>query len=55
MALLVAEGMTSGEIAAQLIVCDATVKSYITTVLRRLSVRSRTQLAILVNNTARQS
>ncbi|MGC5220989.1 LuxR C-terminal-related transcriptional regulator [Micromonospora sp. DT81.3] len=54
-ALLVAEGMTNGEIAARLFVSDATVKSHLTTVLRRLGLRSRTQLAILVNNTARQS
>ncbi|GAA1968858.1 response regulator transcription factor [Microbacterium deminutum] len=55
-ALLVAEGMTNGEIAARLSVSDATVKSHITAVLRRLGVRSRTQLAIFVNNdTARQS
>ncbi len=54
-ALLVAEGMTNGEIAARLFVSDATVKSHITTVLRRVGVRSRTQLAIFVNNTARQS
>lgn len=49
-ALLVAEGMTNGEIAARLFVSDATVKSHITTVLRRLGVHSRTQLAIFVNN-----
>lgn len=49
-ALLVAEGMTNGEIAARLFVSDATVKSHITAVLRRLDVRSRTQLAIFVNN-----
>ena len=54
-ALLVAEGMTNGEIAARLFVSDATVKSHITAVLRRLGVRSRTQLAIFVNNTARQA
>ncbi|MGC5225472.1 LuxR C-terminal-related transcriptional regulator [Micromonospora sp. DT81.3] len=54
-ALLVAEGMSNGEIAARLFVSNATVKSHITTVLRRLGIRSRTQLAILVNNTARQS
>lgn len=49
-ALLVAEGMTNGEIAARLFVSDATVKSHITAVLRRLGIRSRTQLAIFVNN-----
>ena len=35
-ALLVAEGMTNGEIAARLFVSDATVKSHLTAVLRRL-------------------
>jgi DNA-binding NarL/FixJ family response regulator len=49
-ALLVAEGMTNGEIAAELSVSGATVKSHIGAVSRRLGVRSRTQLALLVNN-----
>ena len=49
-ALLVAEGMTNGEIAAELSVSHATVKSHIGAVSRRLGVRSRTQLALLVNN-----
>ncbi len=49
-ALLVAEGMTNGEIAARLFVSEATVKSHITSALRRLGIRSRTQLAIFVNN-----
>lgn len=52
-ALLVGEGMTNCEIAARLFVSDATVKSHITAALRRVGVRSRTQLAIFVNNTAR--
>jgi DNA-binding NarL/FixJ family response regulator len=52
-ALLVAEGMTNGEIAARLSVSGATVKSHITAVMRRLGVRSRTQLAIFVNGTAK--
>lgn len=49
-ALLVAEGMTNGEIAARLFVSHATVKSHVTVVLRRLGVRSRTELAIAVNS-----
>lgn len=49
-ALLVAEGMTNGEIAAELCVSHATVKSHIGAVSRRLGVRSRTQLALFVNN-----
>ena len=54
-ALLVAEGMTNGEIAARLSVSDATVKSHITAVMRRVGVRSRTQLAIFINDTGRRS
>ncbi|MGC5225483.1 helix-turn-helix domain-containing protein [Micromonospora sp. DT81.3] len=53
-ALLVGDGMSNGEIPAQLFVSDATVKSHLTTVLGRLGVRSRPELAILVNSTARQ-
>ncbi|PRY70568.1 DNA-binding NarL/FixJ family response regulator [Glaciihabitans tibetensis] len=49
-ALLVAEGMTNGEIGALLSVSNATVKSHITAVSRRLGVRGRIQLAIFVNN-----
>ncbi|QHC66679.1 DNA-binding response regulator [Rathayibacter sp. VKM Ac-2759] len=47
---LVAEGMTNGEIAARLFVSHATVKSHVTVVLRRLAVRSRTELAIAVKS-----
>jgi DNA-binding NarL/FixJ family response regulator len=53
-ALLVAEGLTNGEIAARLYVSDATVKSHITAVLRRLGIRSRIQLAIFINNNIAQ-
>ena len=48
-ALLVAEGLSNEEIAARLFVSQATVKSHLGTMMRRLDVRSRTQLAILVN------
>jgi DNA-binding NarL/FixJ family response regulator len=48
-ALLVAEGLSNGEIAGRLYLSPATVKSHLTAVLRRLDIRSRTQLAILVN------
>lgn len=48
-ALLVAEGMTNSEIAARLYVSQGTVKSHLATVMRRLNIRSRTQLAILLN------
>ena len=48
-ALLVAEGLSNEEIAGRLFLSPATVKSHLTAVLRRLDIRSRTQLAILVN------
>jgi len=49
-AMLVAQGLTNGEIAARLYVSDATVKSHITAVLRRLDIRTRIQLAIFIND-----
>ena len=48
-ALLVAEGLSNEEIAHRLHVSQATVKSHLGTMMRRLDVRSRTQLAILIN------
>ncbi|WP_138735352.1 response regulator transcription factor [Modestobacter excelsi] len=48
-ALLVAEGLSNGEIAGRLFLSPATVKSHLTAVLRRLDIRTRTQLAILLN------
>jgi DNA-binding NarL/FixJ family response regulator len=46
---LVAEGLSNEEIASRLFLSLATVKSHLTASMRRLGVRSRTQLAILVN------
>src|SRR4051794_20911226 len=46
---LVAQGLSNEEIAGRLFLSLATVKSHLTTVMRRLEVRTRTQLAILVN------
>jgi DNA-binding NarL/FixJ family response regulator len=46
---LVSQGLSNDEIASQLFLSLATVKSHLTTVMRRLGVRTRTQLAILVN------
>lgn len=54
-ALLVAEGLTNDEIAARLHVSQATIKSHLATVMRRLDIRSRTQLAILMNRIPRAS
>jgi DNA-binding NarL/FixJ family response regulator len=46
---LVAEGLSNEEIARKLFLSLATVKGHLTASMRRLGVRTRTQLAILVN------
>lgn len=43
---LVAEGMSNKEIAAELFLSEGTVRNYISTVLEKLMLRDRTQLAI---------
>ena len=45
---LVAQGLSNEEIACRLFLSLATVKSHLTAAMRRLVVRSRTELAILV-------
>lgn len=49
-ALLVAEGLTNAEIAARLYLSQATVKTHLTAVLRRLNIHGRTRLAVLINH-----
>ncbi|MEC0171217.1 response regulator transcription factor [Paenibacillus graminis] len=44
---LIAEGHTNKEIAAELFLSEGTVKNYITEILSKLSLRDRTQIAIL--------
>jgi len=48
-ATLVAEGLSNEEIASRLFLSPATIKSHLTAVMRRLDIRTRTQLAILVH------
>ncbi len=43
---LVAEGLSNKEIAAKLFLGDGTVRNYISTLLEKLSLRDRTQLAV---------
>ena len=43
-----AQGLSNEEIAGRLFLSLATVKSHLTAAMRRLDVRSRTELAILV-------
>ena len=44
--LLVADGLNNKEIAAELFLSEGTVRNYISTMLDKLDLRDRTQLAI---------
>ena len=44
---LIADGQTNGEIAAQLIVGETTVKTHVTRILMKLRVRDRVQAVVL--------
>lgn len=47
----IAEGLTNGEIAERFTLADATVKTYVGRILRKLGLRDRVQVVILACDT----
>lgn len=52
-ALLAADGLNNQEIAQNLYLSQATVKSHLAAILRRLGLRSRIQLVVMINDDRR--